>query len=142
MLEKKVELDQRNNAGYSALLLAIRHDNYLNAYSLIKDGQCSPSIKDNERYFNALEWLLEKVKTNKNSILKNSIIEKNKMLRDSTSSFYTHEQSTFRSSNGSGSLKSSRTNKNNNNRLNYKSWLASNNQYFQVKIKNFFLFIH
>lgn len=38
MKERHIELDHRNNSGYSALLLAIQNDKFLNAYTLIKDG--------------------------------------------------------------------------------------------------------
>jgi hypothetical protein len=137
MQEKKIELDQRNNSGYSALLLAIQSDNYLNAYTLIKDGQSSPSLQDNEKYYNALEWLLERIKTNKNLSLSNQ----SKSIRDSSASFYTQDlshtsTSLMRGSNNSfirGTNKSFMRGSNTNlkTNLNYKSWLTSNNQYFQ-----------
>lgn len=73
MNDRKVEIDIRNSAGYSALLLAIQSDNYLSAYFLLKYGNSSPSLQDNEKYFNALEWLLERIRINKNTILTNQI---------------------------------------------------------------------
>lgn len=71
MQERKIELDVRNTNGFSALLLAIQADRYLNAYVLLSKGNCSPSIQDNVRYFNALAWLLDRIKINKNCILNN-----------------------------------------------------------------------
>ena len=47
MQERKIELDVRNTNGFSALLLAIQADRYLNAYVLLSKGNCSPSIQDN-----------------------------------------------------------------------------------------------
>ena len=68
MQARKIDMDMRNLAGYSALLLAIQSDNYLNAYVLMKYGHTSPSIQDNEKYFNALEWLMERIRVNKKSL--------------------------------------------------------------------------
>ena len=124
MQEKKIELDQRNNTGFSALLLAIQYDNYLSAYSLVKDGQSSPSLKDNVKYYNALEWLLERIEANKCFIKPNQA----KSFRDSSASFYTQDSPSFLKS----SNKKTKTIKNN---LNYKSWLHGNNQYFQGERK-------
>ncbi len=68
MKARKIDIDIRNLAGYSALLLAIQSDNYLNAYILLKYGQSSPSLQDNEKYFNALEWLMERIRVNKKTL--------------------------------------------------------------------------
>ena len=86
MHERKIELDQRNNAGYSALLLSLKYDRFLNAYTLITgdggkdDGNhgnryqelqyqqgpgCSISLKDDEKHMNALEWLLVRIEANR-----------------------------------------------------------------------------
>ena len=86
MSTRKMDLDIRNKAGYSALLLAIQNDRYLNAYSLVKQGKASTSLQDNEKFKNSLEWLLERIRINKNFILANQ----RKSSRDnySTNSFY------------------------------------------------------
>ncbi len=130
MLARKIDLDIRNKAGYSALLLAIQNDRYLNAYSLVKEGKASTSLQDNEKFKNALEWLLERIRINKNYILANH----RKSSRDnySTNSFYT-------TSNMNSQL--SCTHKPMNKTLNpakvdstnYKTWLNTynnSNQYF------------
>jgi ankyrin repeat protein len=74
MIERHVELDQRNLCGYTALLLAIKNDKYVNAFELAKESQVSLSLRDNECHFNALEWLLSRIDLNKNFLYnRNSI---------------------------------------------------------------------
>lgn len=112
MKERHIELDHRNNSGYSALLLAIQNDKFLNAYTLIRDGNSSPSIQDNEKYYNALEWLVNRIEANKSLILGNK----------------QENYDSFSSSTISGYLRAKKNIKNDN--LNYKSWYTNNNQYF------------
>jgi ankyrin repeat protein len=69
MKEKSVELDHRNNAGFTALLLALQNDRFLNAYVLVKNGKSSTSMKDNEKRMNAIEWLIHRLEANKNVLL-------------------------------------------------------------------------
>jgi hypothetical protein len=92
----------------------------LNAYTLIKDGNSSPSIQDNEKYYNALEWLVNRIETNKHLILghKGNTLE---------------NYENFSSTNMAGLVKSNKKQvfKNSNDSLNYKSWYGNNNQYFQ-----------
>ena len=64
MHDHHMDLDNRNAAGYSALLLAIKNDRYFNAYELAKEVKTSPAIKDYEMFSNALEWLIARVKAN------------------------------------------------------------------------------
>lgn len=130
MLSRKIDLDIRNKAGYSALLLAIQNDKYLNAYSLVKQGKASTSLQDKEKFKNALEWLLERIRINKSSIL--STQRKSSRDNYSTNSFYT---------NGNVNSQLSCTHKPVNktlnpakvNNSNYKAWLNTynnSNQYF------------
>lgn len=60
MLAKRIDVDQRNIKGNTALLLAIQNEKFMNALVLIQHGQASPYFKDDEKFFNALEWLLFK----------------------------------------------------------------------------------
>ena len=70
---RKIEIDQRNNLGYTALLLALKNDKYLSAYYLIKDGLASTYLKDNEHCMNAIEWLFSRINFNKEKILNNNL---------------------------------------------------------------------
>ena len=72
MKKRALDLDMRNNAGFTALLLAIQNDRFLNAYILIKHGECSTTLKDNEKRLNAIEWLLNRIETNKDILLNRS----------------------------------------------------------------------
>lgn len=99
---KKIEIDQRNNLGYTALLLAIKNDKYLSAYYLIKDGLASTYLKDNEHCMNAIEWLFSRINCNKDKILNNSL-ESNSCLS------FSRVQSSV---------------------PNYKTWYGTQNQYY------------
>lgn len=62
MFERAIECDQRNNLGYTALLLAIKNDRFQNALTLMRTyPNVSVSIRDNERCMNAIEWLEDRV---------------------------------------------------------------------------------
>lgn len=99
---KKVEVDHRNNLGYTALLLSIKNDKYLNAYYLIKDGLASTYLKDNEHSMNAIEWLFSRINSNKEKILNNEL-ESNSCLT------FSRVQSAL---------------------PNYKTWYGTHNQYY------------
>ena len=49
--------DARNGLGYTALLLACKYGNYVSANTLLTKGQAQPTLRDNEFYFNAQEWV-------------------------------------------------------------------------------------
>ncbi len=125
MHARKIDMDMRNLAGYSALLLAIQSDNYLNAYVLIKCGHSSPSLQDNEKYFNALEWLMERIRVNKENLCS----------EPSRSSLYRYEVSemgfsTRREYSNKSYFRSARP------KLNYaKSLINNTNQYFKTEGK-------
>ena len=53
-----LETDARNAAGYTPLLLACKYGHYVSAHTLMKDGKSSPSLRDNEFFLNALDWVL------------------------------------------------------------------------------------
>lgn len=66
MIERGVECDQRNRLGYTALLLAIKNDRFLNALTVMKmNAAVSVSIRDRERCMNAIEWLEYRVAVNR-----------------------------------------------------------------------------
>jgi ankyrin repeat protein len=121
MNERHFDFDQRNNLGYTALLLAIQNDKFLNSYILIKDAQCSISIKDNERYFNALEWLLNRIDHNKNLLVNNQLKNSISSMAESTDSL-----------SSIGGFKSKRLNISSSSKtnLNYKTWYSANKQYY------------
>lgn len=51
-----LDVDTRNNLGYTALLLACRNGHFVSAYYLLSKGCASPSLRDGETYLNAAEW--------------------------------------------------------------------------------------
>ncbi|XP_060585823.1 inversin-like isoform X2 [Ruditapes philippinarum] len=51
-----LDIDTRNKLGYTALLLACRHGNFVSAHFLLSEGQASPALRDGEAYLNATEW--------------------------------------------------------------------------------------
>lgn len=77
MKERYIDLDQRNKSGYTALLLAIKNDKFLTAYTLIKETQTSPALRDNEKYLNAIEWLSNRINANRELILNANLTNKN-----------------------------------------------------------------
>ena len=54
-----LETDARNTSGYTPLLLACKYGHYVSAHTLMKDGKASPSLRDNEFHYNALDWVLQ-----------------------------------------------------------------------------------
>jgi hypothetical protein len=145
MVDRRLELDQRNLSGYSALLLAIKNDKYLNAYELIKDGLSSASLQDYETASNALEWLLARIKVNKDSILASSTAVENPtngrslkaFLSDGIESKLSFQSNKTTSTNYSDYRKrSNHSSCSNNSKLgsiapiSYKTWYNSNNQYY------------
>ena len=51
-----LDVDTRNNLGYTALLMACRNGHFVSAYYLLTKGNASPSLRDGETYLNATEW--------------------------------------------------------------------------------------
>merc|ERR1711976_1000330 len=49
--------DDRNGLGYTALLLACKYGHFVSASILLNEGQAQPTLRDNEFYFNAAEWV-------------------------------------------------------------------------------------
>ena len=77
MKERYMELDQRNKSGYTALLLAIKNDKYSTAFTLVKEAQTSPALRDNEKYMNAIEWLSSRISANRELILNTNLTNSN-----------------------------------------------------------------
>ena len=51
-----LDVDTRNNLGYTALLVACRNGHFVSAYHLLVKGSASPSLRDGETFLNASEW--------------------------------------------------------------------------------------
>ena len=51
-----VTADDRNGMGYTALLLACKYGHFVSAHILITTAEASPALRDNEFFFNALDW--------------------------------------------------------------------------------------
>jgi hypothetical protein len=66
--KRRVEVDIRNNLGYTPLLLTIKNCRFDNAIILVEESNASLSIRDNEFHYNALEWLTFAVKNYKTKI--------------------------------------------------------------------------
>ena len=151
MKDRFIELDQRNKSGYTALLLALKNDRYLNAYMLVKENQVSSSLRDNERHCNAIEWLMNRISVNKDIILDNRLTVEN--LKNSAYSNFEVMNSLCSSSESSetctnmSSLDSSKFSthklKSSSKPLaksksaydyNYKTWYQSSNQYFHSSL--------
>lgn len=117
-----IQIDQRNSLGYTALLLAIKHKRYLNAFILLTDGQASCFVKDGEHFLNALEWL-----TKDHANLNEFLIKQNQ----------THEQqpqqltrkSLSRSNTITSTCSASNLRANPLGIINYKTWYNLPNQY-------------
>ena len=123
MKERKLEFDQRNNAGYSALLLAIQNDKFLNAYTLVKDAQSSIALRDNQKYLNAIEWLINRIE-----VYKEHFSNQESDVQDPA--FINFKSDLSFDLRKSKKVKIYKTNGNNNtNNGNYKTWYPSNNQY-------------
>ncbi|XP_071119667.1 serine/threonine-protein phosphatase 6 regulatory ankyrin repeat subunit A-like [Haliotis cracherodii] len=52
-----LNVDRRNNLGYTALLLACKNGNYVSAHVLFTKGTASPTLRDGEFYLNAVDWV-------------------------------------------------------------------------------------
>ena len=57
LLKFGIDLDARNQMGYTPLLLACKYGNYVSAHLLVTRGCAQPSLRDNEFFFNAYQWL-------------------------------------------------------------------------------------
>ncbi|ESP03303.1 hypothetical protein LOTGIDRAFT_237739 [Lottia gigantea] len=51
-----INIDRRNNLGYTALLIACKNGYYASAHMLLTKCRASPTLKDNEFYLNAGDW--------------------------------------------------------------------------------------
>ena len=54
-----MQIDTRNSLGYTPLLLACKYGHFTSAYILLTDGQASPTLRDNEFFLNAQDWVLK-----------------------------------------------------------------------------------
>ncbi len=52
-------VDNRNELGYTPLLLACKYGHFVSGYILLTEGQASPTLRDNEFFLNAQEWILK-----------------------------------------------------------------------------------
>ena len=52
-----LSVDGRNQQGYTPLLLACKYAHYASGHILLTDGQASPTLRDNEFFLNAYEWV-------------------------------------------------------------------------------------
>lgn len=52
-----VIVDSRNAMGYTPLLLACKYGHFASSYILISRGDACPTLRDNEFFFNASEWI-------------------------------------------------------------------------------------
>jgi len=57
LLKFGIDMDGRNLMGYTPLLLACKYGNYVSAHLLLTRANCQPTLRDNEFYFNAYQWL-------------------------------------------------------------------------------------
>lgn len=51
-----LDIDTRNSLGYTSLLLALKKGHFVSAHLLLKKGNASPTLRDNEIFLNATEW--------------------------------------------------------------------------------------
>ncbi|XP_052777029.1 serine/threonine-protein phosphatase 6 regulatory ankyrin repeat subunit C-like isoform X2 [Mya arenaria] len=51
-----LDIDVRNNMGYTGLLVACRNGHFVSAHYLLTNGQASPALRDEETYLSANEW--------------------------------------------------------------------------------------
>jgi len=51
-----VSVDERDALGYTPLMLALRCGNYPEAAVLLREGQASTTIRDDEYFRTAVEW--------------------------------------------------------------------------------------
>ena len=59
MVQYGMQIDSRNSLGYTPLLLACKYGHFASAYILLVDGQASPTLRDNEFFLNAQDWILK-----------------------------------------------------------------------------------
>ena len=52
-----LSVDERNCLGYTALLLACKYGHYVSALTLFQIGRGQPTLRDNEFFLNAMEWV-------------------------------------------------------------------------------------
>lgn len=125
MMDRYVELDQRNTLGYTALLMSLKNDKFANAYVLLKHGGhgVSTSARDHEKCLNAIEWLISRVNTNKDTFLLNSSSEDFNFKNSFCCSFVSTESNQSRPSKHATAA--------NRHPTSTKSWYKSFNQYFQ-----------
>lgn len=57
MVSYGLQVDSRNTQGYTALLLACKYGHYASAHILLTSSQSSPTLRDNEFFLNAYEWV-------------------------------------------------------------------------------------
>ena len=60
-----LDIDTRNNMGYTALLLACKNGHYASAHELLVTGRACPTLRDNEVYLNASEWVQKSAELNR-----------------------------------------------------------------------------
>ncbi|VDI71975.1 uncharacterized protein LOC143070225 [Mytilus galloprovincialis] len=60
-----LDIDTRNNLGYTALLLACKNGHYASAYQLLVKGRACPTLRDNEVYLNASDWVQKSAEINR-----------------------------------------------------------------------------
>ena len=59
MVQYGMQIDTRNSLGYTPLLLSCKYGHFASAYILLTDGQASPTLRDNEFFLNAQDWVLK-----------------------------------------------------------------------------------
>lgn len=148
MKEKQIELDQRNNNGYTALLLAIQNDQFFNAYELLKEEQTSTSVQDTEKFYNALEWLIYRTTVNKElnlndnqpqnkkiTSVRNSISSSHSLINmlDSNLSINSSKYSYNMRKNPSINNISNNSMNSSTMKFNYKTWYKAIHPYFPVE---------
>lgn len=52
-----LDIDTRNNLGYTGLLVACKNGFAVSAYYILERGKSSPTLRDNEFFYNASDWL-------------------------------------------------------------------------------------
>ena len=57
-----VSPDARNDLGYTALMLACKYGHFVSAYTILMAAQSSPALRDNEFFYNALDWTMKSSK--------------------------------------------------------------------------------
>ena len=60
--QMNVSVDDRNDLGYTALMLACKYGHFASAYALLSRAHASPALRDNEFFYNALDWTRKSAK--------------------------------------------------------------------------------